>query len=370
VRRPDGRSGRAGPQFRRARGLVVYWADSGLVCVDCTSGRRLSIVPELIQFLSELDDWTTARALTKRLAHASAGLDVTGSLQALTTRGLVERADQARDWPWAPWMPEAAFFHYGTRGGPYPDNPRDHDDDLRARAAHTPPPAPTKTVAGPRTALPPPEPIAGWSDILKARRTWRNFSPAPLPLQQLATLLQLTWGVQKHGTVEGQGRVVLKTSPSGGARHPIEAYTLASNVQGLPPGAYHYDAATHELVDLGGTVSPEIIEHLLGNQDYYRGAAAVVVMAAVIARSMWKYPRSRAYRAILADAGHLGQTFCLTATALGLAPFCTMAFRETETEQVLGIDGTSECAMYVVGVGNRALKHADRPGRIHPRTAP
>ena len=97
------------------------------------------------------------------------------------------------------------------------------------------------------------------------------------------------------------------------------------------------------------------------------GAAAVIVMTAVIARSMWKYPRSRAYRTMLADAGHLGQTFCLSATALGLAPFCTMAFREAEVERLLRIDGVTECAMYIVGVGARAPTHAARPGKISAR---
>jgi SagB-type dehydrogenase family enzyme len=264
-------------------------------------------------------------------------------------------------------MPEAAFFHFGTRSQGYPADPREQDVALRAKAAHTPAPAPTKTVKGRRTRLPAPAAVGELSQVLLSRRTWRNFSRDAVALHQLATLLQLTWGVQRRGVVEGQGHVVLKTSPSGGARHPIEAYVLTANVAGLRAGAYHYDAATHELVDLRRSVSPAVIERVLGHQDYYRGAAAVVVMAAIVARSMWKYPRSRAYRTVLADAGHLGQTFCLTATALGLAPFCTMAFDESAVERLLRIDGVAECAMYVVGVGARAPEHAARPGRIHAR---
>jgi SagB-type dehydrogenase family enzyme len=357
------------PQYRRTRGLVAYWESSGLVCFDCISGRRLSVVPGVLRFLHRLDDWTTARELSARLGEDRDMIDVSASLRSLARMGLVERRSGKPEWPWGPWMPEAAFFHFGTRGGPYPDDPRDQDVLLRAKAAHAPPPAPTKSITGQRIELPRPQPVGGLSDVLKARRTWRNFSAESVPIDALATLLQLTWGVQHRGIVEGQGAVVLKTSPSGGARHPIEAYVLASNVQGLAARAYHYDAATHELVDLRRAVSAAIIERLLGNQDYYRGAAAVVVMTAVIARSMWKYPRSRAYRTILADAGHLGQTFCLLATAAGLAPFCTMAFREKEIEQLLHITGVDECAMYIVGVGARANEHLARPGRIHPKNS-
>jgi SagB-type dehydrogenase family enzyme len=85
-------------------------------------------------------------------------------------------------------------------------------------------------------------------------------------------------------------------------------------------------------------------------------------MSAVFARTMWKYPSSRAYRSILIDAGHLGQTFCLVATAIGLAPFCTMAFREADLDPVLKIDGVNESAVYIVGVGRRAENR--RAGQI------
>jgi SagB-type dehydrogenase family enzyme len=78
---------------------------------------------------------------------------------------------------------------------------------------------------------------------------------------------------------------------------------------------------------------------------------------------MWRYPSNRAYRSLLIEAGHLAQTFCLVATARGLAPFCTMAFDDEAVEQVLGVEGTNESAMYVVGVGQRSLRHADAPGR-------
>jgi len=355
--------------YRRSPGLVTYWDTSGLVCFDCVSGRRLSVGPDVLRFLDAMDGWTTSRAMAARLGSFAAGVDVAATLRSLARLGLVEqrRRGGRPSWPWQPWMPEAAVFHFGTRNPRYLSDPRDQDVALRAKARDTPPPPPTKTIRGRRVRLPAPTAIGEFSQVLTTRRTWRNFSPDPIALAPLATLLQLTWGVQHVGRVSGQGTVVLKTSPSGGARHPIEAYVLAPNVDGLRPGAYHYDAAVHALTDLRRKISPAVVERLLGHQDYYRGAAAVVVMAAVIARSMWKYPRSRAYRAVLADAGHLGQTFCLTATALGLAPFCTMAFREDAVERLLRIDGVDECAMYVVGVGARAPEHAARPGAIQRR---
>jgi len=74
-------------------------------------------------------------------------------------------------------------------------------------------------------------------------------------------------------------------------------------------------------------------------------------MTAVFKRTMWKYGKARAYRVVLLDAGHLCQTFCLTATWLGLAPFCTAAFNDSAIERVLKIDGVEESMLYVAGVG-------------------
>jgi SagB-type dehydrogenase family enzyme len=82
-------------------------------------------------------------------------------------------------------------------------------------------------------------------------------------------------------------------------------------------------------------------------------------MTAVFQRSMWKYRHARAYRVVLLDAGHLCQTFCLVATWLGLAPFCTAALKDTLIESHLGIDGISESVLYAAGVG--------RPPKIRAR---
>jgi hypothetical protein len=48
--------------------------------------------------------------------------------------------------------------------------------------------------------------------------------------------------------------------------------------------------------------------------------------------------------------GHLCQTFCLAATWLGLAPFCTMALADSTIEYDLKIDGVTESIIYVPGL--------------------
>ncbi len=54
---------------------------------------------------------------------------------------------------------------------------------------------------------------------------------------------------------------------------------------------------------------------------------------------------------LLLDAGHLGQTFHLICTKLGLAPFTTAATQDTAIEAELGLDGVAEIALYTAATG-------------------
>ncbi|HEY1472283.1 MAG TPA: SagB family peptide dehydrogenase [Candidatus Acidoferrum sp.] len=194
--------------------------------------------------------------------------------------------------------------------------------------------------------------------VLRERRTWREFSRKPLDLRRLEALLWLAFGVQGWVKIPGVDRLPLKTSPSGGALHPLEAYVLVRNVTGIAPGIYHYDDESHSLELLRAGCNRAEIKKLLAGQHWFCDCAFVVFLTAVFQRSQWKYEHPRAYRVVLAEAGHVCQTFCLTATWLGLAPFCTMAFADTKIEQALGVDGIGESVVYAMGAGLRPRRAA------------
>jgi len=100
-------------------------------------------------------------------------------------------------------------------------------------------------------------------------------------------------------------------------------------------------------------VARPTIEDYVCGQSWFGQASVLVLMTAVFGRTEWKYPNGRAYRAVLLEAGHFCQTFCLVATALGLAPFCTVAHPDSAIERDLGLDGVSESVIYACGVGTR-----------------
>jgi SagB-type dehydrogenase family enzyme len=171
-------------------------------------------------------------------------------------------------------------------------------------------------------------------------------------------------------TAVGLGSVHLKTSPSAGARQPLETYLLAVTVEGLEPGLYHYLPDTHALELIRKGVTAKTIARYVPDQPWYAPASALVMLTAVFARTQWRYPFARAYRSVLLEAGHVCQTFCLAATWLGLAPFCTGRFADAVVERDMKIDGITESFIYGAGVGRRpaGLNWAPWPVALGPES--
>jgi SagB-type dehydrogenase family enzyme len=224
-----------------------------------------------------------------------------------------------------------------------------------------------KPPADERVRLPVLTRKTAFAKIVEDRRTWRQFSAQPLALESLGAILQASAGITHWLRIPKLGEVPLTSSPSGGGRHPIELYVLTLNVARIEPGFYRYAGERHEL-DRVRAGTPESVEALFPTQPWFAGCAAVVFFSAVFARTQWRYDFPRAYRAILLEAGHVCQTFLLAATALRLAPFCTMAIDEPLAEHALNLDGASEAVLYAAGVGRRprASGRVIMPGDASP----
>ena len=322
--------------------MIFYWDEGRLVAHNYASRSRMIVDPRLVPFLHEFDhDAAPPRTIASLARHTLLEADVPAKRR--TGPG------------WHDWGTLAAAFHFGTKDVQWSQDPRAGQRRFARLAARTPMPPPVKkTPRGAHvTPLPAGDREGEFVDALTGRRTWRDFGSRPVALRDVATLLRLTWGVQRHAFAPGQGPVVLKTSPSGGACHPIEVYLLALRVAGLNSGLYHYAADRHQLVRVRRGATPADLDRYIPGQPWYRRAAAVFFMSAVFAREQWRYAFPRGYRAVLVDAGHLCQTFCLTATWLKLAPFCSMALADSVVERDLGIDGVSEGVLYAAGVGSR-----------------
>lgn len=344
----------SGRGYRRATALVADWQDDQVRFRNYLVGSELTTSSSAAALLFRLPARITP-ARYRRLISPSPGLEelFQAALQASVFLHLGSDADSS-DCAWArawPWGVEAGLYHFATRHVEFMA-PEAERAALAQLAARSPPRSPYKRSPGLLTRLPAPEDLPSeLGATLLARRTHRRFSRRRLSLQTLSTLLHWVWGRSLEGRDPILGRFVLKTSPSAGARHPTEVYVLPRRVGGLPASVYHYDVKAHGLRKVGERVSTNAIVHAMGDQPWVGEAAATFVMTSLVERTAWKYAHPHAYRVLFLDAGHLGQTFHLVATALGLAPFTSAALHAQRVERMVAVDGLKELPIYAACVG-------------------
>ena len=344
-------------QLRRARCLFAYWSEGRLFFHNFARQLTVSGRPITWEVLAFFSKWRTSGEAVvhfggytqKSVLSAVSQLVKQGLLVLKDSHEAVQDSSLAREW--SPWLPEASF-HFSTKDTTFIGRTLSLAQ-WKTILPKTPRPKIFKTVKGPKKTLPPVRafPDSEFVRVLKTRETHRRFSNQKVTLQEVSELLSLVWGVTGYFYSPVFGKLLHKTSPSGGARHPGEVYVMALSVKGLKPGLYHYHPAHHYLKMVSSNATRQKAYLYCVRQNHARNAAALFLMTAVFPRTMWKYQVPRAYRAVLLDAGHLCQTFCLVATWLGLAPFCTAAIKDTLIEEDLGIDGIRESILYVAGIG-------------------
>jgi SagB-type dehydrogenase family enzyme len=337
-------------RVRRSPHVLIYWRDGQLIIRNYATGAATTANPLVCALLDLSGDWQTPTALSGAFPPEAA-IRIPALIGRLVERSFLERSDRPQD-PrvramtiFDSWNPEAGFFHTATKDVRYSP----HQVSAR-RQRHAPKPPTQKRYRGVERIPLPKAGDGAFARIALTRRTWRRFSKMPVAVKDLSTILGVSVGVQQWAQVGG-GEAPLKTSPSGGARHPIECYVVVRDVTGLKPAIYHYAADRHVLERIGGPVSIDRMRAYVPQSRYFANGSAMVFFTAVFARQLWRYSYARAYRAALIEAGHVCQTFLLAATSLGLAPYCVMGLADTLIEGDLGIDGITESVLYCAGVG-------------------
>jgi len=343
-------------RLRRANTILAYWSEGHLVFENYRTGVSVVADPIAARILHLFGRWHRVESVLSTMAEYSPGsfrlavdqLIANTLLVKEGTRDAQQDAHLAKVWRY--WLPHGSF-HFGTKDVPFVWGLRRKKLMKKYLAGPRQPPFYKRYPKAPQLRLPRcPQPCGEFLRVLLERKTQREFSGGTLPVSDVSQLLFYTWGVMSYLSTPF-GRLAHKTSPSGGARHPTEVYLLALKVKGLPSGLYHYDPRNHRLEQVRkGRMQSKAMAYCAGRSSV-KDAAALFLMTAVFPRLMWKYRFARAYRVVTLDAGHLCQTFCLVATFLGLAPFCTAALRDSLIEKDLGLDGISEGVVYAAGVG-------------------
>jgi SagB-type dehydrogenase family enzyme len=342
---------------------LICWSGGRLLFQILSSGESVLAAAETVLLLDAFDKPRSPNAA----ADALPGYErqsVLGSIRRLARLRLLlpEAEGRRRRSQLQVWKENLASAHYhaASRDVRFYKTP-DAIDHFLERVATRARPAPFKRYPGAgRRRLRPPARFSlravALDEILRERRTVRDFSREPVAFEDLSAIVRGTWG--RTGWLDGGvlGSLATKTSPSAGGLHPIECYLIVWNVRDLPSGLYHYDVAADEFRRLRtGDLRGAAVKAASG-QAWVSRAGFLCVMTAVFARTLWKYQLENAYRVLWLDAGHLCQTFDLLATAHGLGPFQTAAIQDSYIEKLIGLDGVKEFPVYLCGAGVPAKK--------------
>lgn len=174
-------------------------------------------------------------------------------------------------------------------------------------------------------------------DVLRARRSVRDFAPTALTPVEIGALAWAAQGV----TDEAHG---LRSAPSAGALYPLELWVVAED------GTSRYDPAAHALVRAATNDRRADVARAALDQPAAKAAPVLFVIAAVVGRTRAKYgPRAERYVAL--EAGHAAQNLLLEATARGLGAVPIGAFDDDALREAVGF-GREATPLYVVPVGH------------------
>lgn len=179
------------------------------------------------------------------------------------------------------------------------------------------------------------------------RKSRRKFNRKGISVMELSFLLWATQGIKRF-IDEGHA---LRTVPSAGARHALETYLVILKVDSLATGFYRYLPVSHSLGEerLSDLAGEQIVRASL-YQNWIADAAVVFIWVAVPYRMEWRYGLA-AHRVILLDAGHVCQNLYLACEAIGAGACAVAAYDQERMDQVLGLDGKDEFAIYMAAVG-------------------
>lgn len=197
--------------------------------------------------------------------------------------------------------------------------------------------------ANPVLALPQPrlEGRRSLESVLARRRSIREYRDGALSLEEVS---QLLWAAQGITGPDGE-----RTAPSAGALYPLEIYLVAGKVTGLDAGVYHYRPADHTLIGRASGDKRAGLAAAALRQDCVRHGAAVLVFAAIYARTKKKYGE-RGSRYVHIEVGHAAENACLQSTALGLGAVPVGAFDDDAVRKTLGLP-SGERVLYLLPVG-------------------
>jgi len=169
----------------------------------------------------------------------------------------------------------------------------------------------------------------------------------------IGLLLDVCFGERDQVRVAGGHLCLLKSIPSGGARHPTEVFLAAFDLDGILPAVYHYNVEHHRLDRVRKGQHRDAFTH--ATLDLFERAdqppAAALVFTSRVERAMWRYRDPRSFRAVMVDVGHAMMAFRHAAELLGFRALGFQKMRDGEIAGLCAVDRVTQPPIYVATLG-------------------
>lgn len=186
-------------------------------------------------------------------------------------------------------------------------------------------------------------------DVIRRRRSSRNFTSDPVPLEKFAAICWGCSGISGSAQISGR-EVSLRTVPSAGARYPCNIHVIVRSVEELEGGVYYYDPLDHCVIRHRQDISSTVFHDIFLGQKVAVSSNLVIVITTSVSRSRHKYGE-RGYRYALLEAGHIGQNISLLAEYFGLSACGIGGYCDQTLQSECGISRNSERIVYPICVG-------------------
>lgn len=367
----------SGVRFFPPDGPSERWRVTNLLTCETLACSRLAVAV-LVSFLEGASRAFVIAELNGRYAEPS--LDIETAIDALEDLQLIvapnlpshKRFEQLSiSWARFGWI-DSADYHLSTRNYPFLDYSLQGSREDRSRMAQYAQSVPDLNryksygQAAPRFAAPSTHAALEALDV-EFLTMWTSIPELQiLNRARVLTLMSAVFGQLASRTLSNRpdlmADAVLKTSPSGGARHPTEGYLFALSVDGLAPGIYHFnvkDGTLDRLAELNLDAA-NIFGLFSGPLRAKFEVDAFIVLSSVFERNMYRYREPRTFRTVLMDVGHLLGTSDIVAKSLGINCLVQHGIDDRELGKLLNLNPLVEGVIWAIALGGAKASASGR----------
>lgn len=189
-------------------------------------------------------------------------------------------------------------------------------------------------------------------NVIRRRRSTRQFQANRISENKLSGLLEATYGRGRNGRW---------SVPSGGALYPLDIYLVIPDCnQVLSRGIHRWNPEKHEIT-LISEADPNVwLVKVVNAKAIVEHAACILCIAANLKRAAMKYA-NRGYRNTLLEAGHAAQNAYLYCAEQNIGVVEYVGFSEKALAREIGLEFPNEAVITTLIIGT-AERHRKRPG--------